>query len=141
MNRTIRDIMTTDVQTVSHTAALTQAARIMRDADIGDVVVTTDDNRPCGIITDRDIVVRSLAAGNDPATATVGTVCSQHLVTVEPDDEIDLAVRLMRDESIRRLPVCDSDGNLQGVVTLGDLAVERDPDSALARISANPPKN
>jgi CBS domain-containing protein len=109
----------------------------MRDGNIGDVVVLEED-RIQGILTDRDIVVRALADGRDPARTTVGEICSRELTTLSPDDAIGDAERIMRDKAVRRLPVVEG-GRPVGIVSLGDLAVERNPESALGGISAAPP--
>ena len=119
------------------TASVHEAARAMRDADIGDVIVIEND-RVCGIITDRDIVVRTVAEARDPATTTLADICSHPLLMVSPTDSVEEAVRLMRTHALRRLPVVEG-GQPVGIVALGDLAVERDPGSALGDISAAPP--
>jgi signal-transduction protein with cAMP-binding, CBS, and nucleotidyltransferase domain len=108
----------------------------MRDTQIGDVVVI-EHNEVCGIVTDRDIVVRTVAERRDPATTTLADICSHSLVTVRPTDSVEEAVRLMRTHAIRRLPVVDG-GQAVGIVSLGDLEVERDPRSALGGISGAP---
>jgi CBS domain-containing protein len=105
----------------------------MRDGDIGDVIVQ-DGQELRGIVTDRDIVVRAVAEDQAPSEVTVGEICSVDLVTLGPDDPIDRATHLMRDNAIRRLPVIE-DGRAVGVVSLGDLAIERDARSVLAEIS------
>jgi len=115
-----------------------EAAQLMRGNDIGDVIVLEGD-RLCGILTDRDIVVRALAEGADPERATVGDICSRELTTIEPSASVGQAVRLMREKAIRRLPVTDESGHVIGIVSIGDVAVERDRRSALADISAAPP--
>jgi CBS domain-containing protein len=79
-----------------------------------------------------------LAENLEPTDTPVGDIASQQLVTVTPDDTVDDAVRLMRQRSLRRIPVVDG-GKCVGIVSIGDLAVEKDPDSALADISATPP--
>ena len=112
------------------------AATQMRQADIGDVVVLKD-GAVCGIVTDRDVVVRAVADGKDPDKTTVGEVCSAQVVAVSPDDNEDDAVRIMREKAVRRLPVVDG-GRPVGIVSIGDLAMERDQGSALADISAAP---
>ena len=132
----VRDVMTTSVVGVPESASLVEAARQMRFAEIGDVIVVNGD-RVAGIVTDRDIVLRALAEDRDPAATTVGDIASRDTVVVTPDQPASDAVRLMRERALRRLPVCE-DGHLVGVVTLGDLAAARDPDSALADISAGP---
>jgi CBS domain-containing protein len=133
----IRDIMSPGPVTVPSTCTLTEAARHMREGDIGDVIVA-DGDRIIGIVTDRDIVVRAVAEGKDPDRATVGDICSSRLVTVAPDDTVSAAIQLIRTSAVRRLPVTD-DGRLVGVVTLGDLALEWDPNSALADVTAAEP--
>ena len=115
-----------------------EAAQMMRGNDIGDVIVLEDD-RLFGILTDRDIVVRGLAERSDPKTIPVGEICSRDLTTIEPTASVEQAVRLMREKAIRRLPVVDESGDVMGIVSIGDVAVERDPQSALADISAAPP--
>jgi CBS domain-containing protein len=137
MAQHLRDIMTQKPLTLQTSDTITAAARTMRDGNIGDVVVL-EDGQICGILTDRDIVIRALAEGMDPSRTTVGQVCSRELTTLSPDDSIAQAVSIMRDKAIRRLPVVE-DGRPIGIVSLGDLAVEREPDSALGGISAAPP--
>ncbi|MFE6834834.1 CBS domain-containing protein [Streptomyces sp. NPDC057705] len=138
MTRRVHEVMTKNPVTVDKLTSLAEAARVMRDADIGDVLVV-DGGRLCGILTDRDLVVRAMAESRDPAETTVQAVSSSAPVTVRPDDKVDHAVDLMRRKALRRLPVQTEDGDLVGVVTLGDLAVESDPGSALAAISAAEP--
>jgi CBS domain-containing protein len=96
------------------------------------------DDRLHGILTDRDIVVRVLAEGLDPDQTRVGDICSRVLTTVSPDDGVSHAVRVMREKAIRRLPV-EAGGRVIGMLTIGDIAVERDVGSVLADISAAPP--
>jgi signal-transduction protein with cAMP-binding, CBS, and nucleotidyltransferase domain len=136
---TVREVMTTDPITLSKESSVIDAARLMKDRDIGDVIVV-DDDRACGIVTDRDLVVRIIAEGRNPASAKIGEFCSEHLETVRPDDEVGKAVAVMRERKIRRLPVTDG-GRPVGVLSLGDLAEERDPESVLASISSSPPNN
>jgi len=138
MRQTIRDVMTRNLRTLSPSATVMEAARAMRENGIGDVVIV-DGGRLWGIVTDRDIVVRALAAGCDPDHTSVGDICSrEQLVTITPEESLGRAVRLMRDRAVRRLPV-EEGGRVVGVVTLGDLAVDADRRSALAEISAAPP--
>jgi len=132
----IRDVMTPEPVTVPSTTTLEQAARHMRDAGIGNVIVL-DGDQITGILTDRDIVVRAVAEGRDAQTP-IGEVTSRDITTIGPDDTLEAAVELMRERSIRRLPVVEA-GRAVGIVSLGDLALERDPDSALGDISAAPP--
>jgi CBS domain-containing protein len=137
MAQQIRELMTPNPVALPGTASVHEAARAMRDAQIGDVIVI-ENNQVCGIVTDRDIVVRILAETRDPATTTLADICSHSIVTVTPTESVEEAVRLMRTHAIRRLPVVDG-GQAVGIVSLGDLAVERDPGSALGEISGAPP--
>jgi CBS domain-containing protein len=142
MEQSIRDVMTPNPSAISRSASILDAAQLMRGNNIGDVIVLEDD-RLFGILTDRDIVVRGLAERSDPKTIPVGEICSRDLTTIEPTAEptasVEQAVRLMREKAIRRLPVVDESGDVMGIVSIGDVAVERDPQSALAGISAAPP--
>ena len=137
MKVSIREVMTPNPKTVAQSATIMEAACAMRDNDIGDVVVV-ENGRLCGILTDRDIVVRALAGGCDPNRTSVGEICSRSLVTLAPDDTTGQAVRVMREHAIRRLPV-EENGQVVGIVTLGDVALDADRRSALAEISAAPP--
>jgi len=133
----VQDMMTPDPITLPETASLADAAQKMREAGIGDVVVL-DDGAVCGIVTDRDIVVRGIAEGRDPRSTTLAEVCSRELTTLSPDDQVGTAARLMREHAVRRLPVVKR-GRPVGILTIGDLAVQQDPESALADVSAAPP--
>ena len=135
MTQHVRDIMTSQLVTVEPQTSVTAVARRMRDENIGAVLVTEGDELR-GLVSDRDLVVRALAEGGDPERTTVAAACSDDLVTVGPDEELGLAVRLMREHSVRRLPVVDEGRHPVGIVSLGDLAIERDPGSALGDISA-----
>jgi CBS domain-containing protein len=137
MAQHIRELMTPNPVALPGTASVHEAARAMRDTQIGDVIVIEHDE-VCGIVTDRDLVVRILAETKDPATTTLADICSHSLVTVTPTDSVEEAVRLMRTHAVRRLPVVEG-GQAVGIVSLGDLAVERDPGSALGKISGAPP--
>jgi CBS domain-containing protein len=137
MAQQIRELMTLNPVSMPDTASVQEAARAMREQDIGDVIVIKH-NQVCGIVTDRDIVVRIVAEAQDPATTTLADIYSHSLLTVTPTDSIEHAVRLMRDHAIRRLPVLEG-GKALGIVSLGDLAVEREPQSVLGKISAAPP--
>ncbi|MFI0353943.1 CBS domain-containing protein [Actinomadura sp. 9N407] len=130
----IRDIMTGSPTSVSPELDIVTVARAMRDEDIGAVLVAEDDT-VYGLVTDRDLVVRGLAAGGDPTSAKVGGICSEITATIGPDDSVDTAAKRMRERSVRRLPVIEN-GRPVGIVSLGDLAIEKDDRSALADISA-----
>lgn len=137
--KTLREVMSTNPVTLPTTATVLEAARRMRDEDIGDVIVM-DGDRVCGIVTDRDIVVRAMAEGRDPQSCTVADVCSKDLVTLSPDDTVRRATDLMKQKAIRRIPVCE-DGRAVGVVSIGDLAIQSTGERALAGISAAEPNN
>ena len=131
--------MTTRLVTMDGNDTLTAAAQEMRDSAIGDVVVTDGDSI-VGIVTDRDITVRGVADGMDPNTTRLNQVTTKDVKTVSQYDDAVAAADLMRTYAVRRLPVID-DGRLVGLVSMGDLAVEREPQSVLADISADDPNN
>jgi CBS domain-containing protein len=139
MAQSIREVMTADPQTVSSDATLEEAAREMQSDDIGAVLVT-DNGGVAGILTDRDIVVRAVAEGRDPSSTKVGDVATREVQTLTPDSSVDDAIKLVREQNVRRIPVVE-DGRPAGIVSIGDLAIERDTDSALADISSEPPNN
>lgn len=137
---TVRDLMTTEVTTLPVETTIDKAAAAMRDGDIGDVLVA-DADRLIGVVTDRDIVIRALADGRDPTTTTLGSIVSKELITVGPDDRAADAARLMRDRAVRRVLVIDDLGGLLGILSIGDLAADIDPESVLGGISAAAPNN
>lgn len=138
-NRTVNDIMTRRLVSVNTEDTIRDAARQMRDAEVGSIVVLQD-GRFYGILTDRDIVVRCIAEGGNSDETRVAEICSPQVATLMPEDRLQYAVELMRDKAIRRIPVV-KDGIAVGIVSLGDLALERDPNSALGTISAAAPNN
>ncbi|TVP83988.1 MAG: CBS domain-containing protein [Thioalkalivibrio sp.] len=133
----VREVMTLNPIILNHAASTQEAAQHMRDAGVGDVLVHQD-GRLLGIITDRDIVVRVVADGKSPELTTLGDCCSEELHTLEPDMDAEEAVATMREFAIRRIPVVEQ-GQVVGIVSIGDLAIERDEHSALADISAEAP--
>ncbi|MFL5842846.1 MAG: CBS domain-containing protein [Thermoleophilaceae bacterium] len=135
----VREVMTQNPTTVEASASLKDAAELMDREDIGNVLVV-ENGQVQGIVTDRDIVVRAIAKDKDPADTSVREVASTDLEQLSPDDSIQDAVRKMEQADVRRLPVVE-DGKPVGIVSLGDLAVEKDTDSALADISAASPNN
>jgi CBS domain-containing protein len=139
MAQSIREIMTADPRTVETGATVAQAARDMRDGDVGSVVVI-EDGAVAGIITDRDIAVRVVAEGLDPDATRVAEVATMAPVTLTVDQSVDDAIRLVREQNVRRIIVLQ-DGRAAGIVSLGDLAIERDTDSALADIASEPANN
>ena len=133
----VRDIMTAEPRALAPGASAMEAAQVMRDNDIGDVVVL-EEERLYGIVTDRDIVVRVLAEQSDPSAVRLADICSRELTTIAPDASVGEAVRLIREKSVRRLPVVEEDGQVVGIVSFGELAISRERGSALADVSAAP---
>jgi CBS domain-containing protein len=111
----------------------------MRDGDVGPVLILDGDD-PVGILTDRDIVVRAIAEGGASDSTKVGDIATRGVIGVEVDQKVDAAAELMREHDIRRLLVTEG-GRPVGIVSIGDLAVELDTNSALADISAASPNN
>jgi CBS domain-containing protein len=138
----IQDVMTKQVHCVREDATIREVARLMRDQKIGDVLVTDAQGKLCGIVTDRDIVVRAVAdEGNDLDQLCAKDICTgDHIATLEPTARVDEAIRLMSEKAIRRIPVVENDVAV-GIVTIGDLAAQRDPNSALGQISQAAPNN
>jgi CBS domain-containing protein len=139
MAQSIREIMTADPRTVESGATVAEAAREMRDGDVGSVVVV-ENGTVAGIVTDRDIAVRVVAQGLDPDATRVSEVATMRPVTLTVDQSVDDAIRLVREQDVRRIVVVQDD-RAAGIVSLGDLAIERDTDSALADIASEPPNN
>jgi CBS domain-containing protein len=135
MAQKVREIMSSHPVSLPSDASLIEAAKTMRDNDIGDVLIMEPDGRLMGIVTDRDMVVRGIANEKEARNTTIADVCSPDLVAVDADDDAERAVQVMRQRAIRRVPVMD-DGQVVGVVSIGDMAIEKDPQSALAQISA-----
>ncbi|HEX2118795.1 MAG TPA: CBS domain-containing protein [Acidimicrobiales bacterium] len=134
MAQKVRDVMTEDLVTLKASAPISDAAKRMRDADIGDVLVMNDGTL-CGLVTDRDIVVRAIAEGADPQFTKLNEICTHEVITVGPDDAVEDVIRIMREKAVRRVPVVEGRRPV-GIVSIGDLAIERDEESALADISA-----
>ena len=139
MAESIREVMTPDPATCSPSDSALDAARAMSKGDFGAVVVE-DGGEIRGILTDRDIVVRAVAAGEDPATTQIREICTTEPTTLSPDDSLDEAVEALRASHVRRLPVVE-ESHVVGIVSIGDLAQARDERSALADISAAAPNN
>jgi CBS domain-containing protein len=133
----IRDVMHTHLVTLGPNASALDAAQRMREADIGDVLVVEGD-KMLGIVTDRDLVVRCMAVQTDPSRAMIGDLCSRSLVTISADDDLEEAMRLMTQHAIRRIPVVEAD-KVVGIVSIGDLALQKQGEGPLRAISAASP--
>lgn len=132
----MRDIMSPAPVCLAATESVSAAAKAMKEHGIGTVLVVTD-GRLEGLVTDRDIAVRVLAENRDPLTTRIGDICSAELAVLGPDDDVEQAMRLVRERAVRRIPVVQ-DGSPVGVVSIGDLALEKDRRSALSGSSASP---
>lgn len=121
----IRDIMTTPVIRIHPEESVAVAARMLERGNIGALPVCGNDGRMCGLVTDRDIVVRCLAAGRSPSTTAVREIMTTGVVSARPDMDLSLAAGLMGRRQIRRLPVTEN-GKLCGMLSLGDLALKEE---------------
>ena len=137
MTRKLRDIMSPAPERMASTESVSAAARAMRERGIGTVLVM-EDGRLYGLVTDRDITVRVLAEDRDPLATRLRDICSTDLAVLDPDDDFAEAIRLVREQAVRRIPIV-ADGTPVGVVSVGDLALEADGSSALSGASAAPP--
>ena len=118
----IRRILDRTVKTLPPETSCAEAARLMRDESIGCVVVT-EDGRPAGIVTDRDLVVRVMASGEDADALPLREVMSGEPVFLADVRSLDALLQTMREQAVRRVPVVDEEGELAGIVTLDDLLV------------------
>src|SRR5436190_16192076 len=122
MAKSVRDVMTPGVRTVSPSQSLAEVAEVMKGEDVGSVPVV-EEGRLAGIVTDRDIVIRAVAERRNPQTVKVDEVASRELVTVEPEQDLDEALALMARPQVRRLPVVE-EGQLVGILAQADVALE-----------------
>jgi CBS domain-containing protein len=125
MGKGIREVMSSNPSAIEADKPVTEAAKLMRDEDVGLAPVVEGD-RLVGTLTDRDIAVRVVAEGKDPQSTTVREVASTDLVTIDPEQDLDEAVRLMAQHQVRRLPVVEEDGRLVGIVAQADVARQAD---------------
>jgi CBS domain-containing protein len=121
----IRDVMTANPRTIEPSTSVQEAAKLMRDQDVGPIPIV-ERGSVVGILTDRDIVLRVVAEGKDPSSTSAGEVASRDLVTVDPEQTLDEALRLMAKHQVRRLPVSEEDGKLVGIVAQADVALQAD---------------
>ena len=123
MGQKVRDVMTSNPQTIAPHSPVTEAARIMKQADTG-IVPVVEGDRLVGTITDRDIAIRVVAESRDPQGTKVDEIASREIVTVDPDQDLDEALKLMARHQVRRLPVVEEDGRPVGMLSQADVARE-----------------
>jgi CBS domain-containing protein len=121
MANSVRNAMTADPRSIGKSVSVVEAARLMREQDIGSLPIT-DDEQLVGMITDRDITMRVVAEAADPNVTSVEDVYSRDLISVEPDNDLEEALGLMARHQVRRLPVVE-DGRLVGIVAQADIAL------------------
>ena len=119
---TVHDAMTSNPTTITTSTPIPEAARLMRDEDTGILPIVERSSRLTAVLTDRDIVIRGIAERGDITSATAGEIASKNLVTIDPQQSLDEAARLMAEHQVRRLPVCEEDGRLVGMLSQADLA-------------------
>ena len=143
-SKQIRDVMTPNPKCVTEKDSILEAARIMRDEDTG-VVPVVDGKKVIGLVTDRDIVVRSIADGKDATNMRVQEVMTKNVRSVREDGTVDEALDLMSRAEIRRVPVVNQSNELVGIVSLGDIATNANRDgkvgNTVEKISEAPPNN
>ena len=123
MGKSVQDVMTTNPTSVVSDNPVVEAARIMKEKDVG-IVPVVEGGRLVGTVTDRDIAVRVVAEGKDPHSVRVREIASTDVVTVDPQQDLDEALRLMASHQVRRLPVVEEGGRLVGIVAQADVARE-----------------
>jgi CBS domain-containing protein len=121
MAKTVREVMTSNPCSIDADKSVAYAAKMMRDEDVG-IAPVVEGDRLVGVLTDRDIAVRVVAEGRDPEQVKASEVASRDLVTLDPQQDLDEALRLMARHQVRRLPVVEEDGRLVGVVAQADVA-------------------
>lgn len=118
----VRDIMTVDIKTAKSNTTLEEVASMMRDEDVGAIPILKEEEL-VGIVNGRDIVIRCIVEGNDPAEMTADAIVTEELETIDPDADVQEAARIMAERQVRRLPVVE-DGRLAGMISLGGVAVK-----------------
>ena len=121
MGKRITELMTPNPRTIDQDKPVSDAAKMMRDEDVG-LAPIVDGDKLVGTVTDRDIAIRIVAEGKDPQTTKVMEIASRELITIDPQQDLDEAMKLMARHQVRRLPVVEEDGKLIGVVAQADIA-------------------
>ena len=137
--RKVRDVMSAAPACMPPGESVSAAARAMKQHGTGTILVLTK-GRLSGLVTDRDITVRVLAENRDPRTTAIGDICGSELMALDPDDDLARAAWLVRDRAVRRIPVLRG-GTPVGVVSTGDLALEKDATPVLSGVSSAPPNS
>jgi CBS domain-containing protein len=140
MSKTARDVMTSGAECIGENETVVDAAKKMAQLDVGALPICGEDNRPKGMLTDRDIAVKVLAQDMDPNSTKAGELGEGKPVTIGADDSVEEALRTMKEHKVRRLPVIDGH-DLVGIVSQGDLATEIDEEQVgelVEAISAAP---
>jgi len=130
-DKTVKDAMTASPKTISASTTIAEAARLMRDEDVGSLPIV-DGDRLEAIVTDRDIAIRAVA--EEKLDATASEIASKQLVTIDPAQPLEEAARLMAEHQIRRLPVCEEDGRLVGMLAQADVATHGGQDAQTGRM-------
>ena len=141
---TVREAMHEGAECIGESETLLDAAKRMAELDVGVLPICGDDDRLKGMLTDRDIVVKVLAEGRDPASTTAGELGEGKPVTIGADDSIDEALRTMSEHKVRRLPVIDGHKQLTGIITEADVATnapEGTTGELVEAIAAKPPQH
>jgi CBS domain-containing protein len=125
MAKNIQELMTSNPCSIDSDKSVAYAAKMMRDEDVG-LAPIVEGNRLVGTLTDRDIAIRVVAEGKDPESTKVTEIASTNVITVDPQQDLDEALRLMAQHQVRRLPVVEEDGRLVGVVAQADVARNAD---------------
>src|SRR4051794_4105455 len=121
MGKTIREVMTSNLCTIDADKDIAYAAKMLRDEDVG-VAPIVEGDQLVGVLTDRDIAIKVVAEGKDPQTTKVTDIASKDIVTIDPQQNLDEALRLMAQHQVRRLPVVEEDGKIVGIVAQADIA-------------------
>jgi CBS domain-containing protein len=123
MAKNVRDAMTSNPRSIEPSTMVADAAKLMKAEDVGSLPIVEGDQL-VGMVTDRDIVIRAVAERKDPQSTTVGEIASRDIVTVDLEQDLDEALRLMAQHQVRRLPVAEEDGRLVGILAQADVARE-----------------
>ena len=130
MAKLVRDAMTANPRTLRVGASVLDAARLMEEEDVGSIPVVDNGQILVGMVTDRDIVLRVVAAGKDPGTTTVETVATRDISPASPDESLDEALQQMAERQVRRLPVIEADRVVVGILAQADVVQEAKPKKA-----------